>query len=101
MERYGRTNIKSIKVLNEHIKLEVLNEYSKETYIDYVEIPKSYMTDKTLPVVIEQLISNDLKNVGYRYIEFAKIAKEPFKTIPKTQIVGTMKLILNEITCKQ
>lgn len=100
MEQYGRTNIKSINVLNEYIKLEVIHPSSTETYIDYVEIPREYVTDKTLPVLIEQFISNDLKNVGYRYIEFAEKVVEPFKTIPKTQIIGTMKLILNEISRK-
>lgn len=100
MELYGRTNIKSIEVLHECIKVEVLNEREKETFIDYVEIPKVYINDKTLPVIIEQIISNDLKNVGYRYTEFAEKVGESFKTIPKTQVLGTMQLILNEITCK-
>lgn len=94
----GRTNIKSIEVLDRYIKIDVLNESKSSEFIDCVEIPNEYITDKTLPVIIEQFISNDLKNVGYTYTEFAERNKEPFQTLPKTQIVGTMKLILNEIS---
>lgn len=98
MEFDGVTNIKTIRALKEYIKIELVNPSKAELFIDCVEIPNIFITNETLPVIIEQMLSNDLKNVGYRYIEHVKKEVNNFKTMPKTQIAGTMKLILNEIS---
>lgn len=94
----GVTNIKTIRTLEGYIKIELVNLSKSESFIDCVEIPNIFITNETLPVIIEQMLSNDLKNVGYRYTEHVKKEVNNFKTMPQTQIVGTMKLILNEIS---
>lgn len=99
----GDTNIKSMKEEQNEIAIELiqedrhLNEEDVEYRIDLVKIPKSYISRETFNTILEQLVTNDLKHVGYEYLEHKQKQKEPFKTMYKTQVRGTLNIFSHEL----
>jgi hypothetical protein len=99
----GDTNIKSMKEEQNEIAIELiqedrnLNEEDVEYRIDLVKIPKSYISRETFNTILDQLLTNDLKYVGYEYSEEMQKQSKPFKTMYKTQVRGTLNILLHEL----
>lgn len=100
----GKTNVKTIRVNKELLIIELIHEDCSERnqqeavyYLDVVKVPRIYINEDTFGVMYEQLITNDMKNVGYDYNEnFCEVQEETFKTMNPLQIKGTLELLIKE-----
>lgn len=98
----GDTNIKTMREEQNNIAIELIQEdrhlNQENSYrIDLVKIPKSYINAETFHTVLDQLLTNDLKYVGYEYSEEMQKQSKPFKTMYKTQVRGTLNILLHEL----
>lgn len=104
MEKYmlnRKTNIISMKSYDNGLLVNVIheNENSIQIYqIDTVSIDLKHLKKENSEIIIDQLISNDLKNVGYRYCENTCDINEieHKKTMYSLQVRGTIELLINE-----
>lgn len=99
----GDTNIKTMQLGQHELAIELiqtnsdLNDYENKYRIDLVKIPKAYINTETYHAILEQLLTNDLKHVGYEYVEQKQKQTKPFKTMYKTQVRGTLNILLHEL----
>lgn len=98
----GDTNIKTMREEQNNIAIELIQEdrhlNQENSYrIDLVKIPKSYINTETFHTVLDQLLTNDLKHVGYEYLEQKQRQSKSFKTMYKTQVRGTLNIFLHEL----
>lgn len=99
----GDTNIKTMQLGQKDLIIELIQEYSSfkqddgNYCIDLVKIPKAYINAETYHAILEQFLTNDLKHVGYEYIEQKQEQNKAFKTMYKTQVRGTLNLLLHEL----
>ncbi|MFW3619496.1 hypothetical protein [Staphylococcus caprae] len=95
----GDSNIYQMQMTKDALVVEIVNlkesdESLDKYYIDKVRIPLEFLNASHYHVVLEQLQTNDLKHVGYRYEENAYKLTEPFKTMYHTQVKGTMNIFI-------
>lgn len=99
----GDTNVLSMTLKKDYLQVELIelneiDEIEADCYLDVVRIPNAYINKGTYQTLLEQLISNDLKNVGYEYSEHVSPYHcKTVKTMFKTQIRGSLNLLLNEL----
>ena len=99
----GDTNVLSMTLYKDYLQVELIElkdlaEMEADCYLDIVCIPSLYINKGTYPSLLEQLITNDLKNVGYEYNEHVSPYHcNTVKTMYKTQIRGSLNLLVNEL----
>ena len=95
----GDTNIYNMDTTENELIVEIVSlknaDESLDNYhIDTVKIPINYIDSSHHHVLLEQLQTNDLKHVGYSYESNSYQLNEPFKTMYRTQVKGTLNIFI-------
>lgn len=85
----------NVKLLHEPMN-DVLNNEADIYHVDMVKIPITFIKPETKSVLYEQLITNDLKHVGYDYQACTEALTTQPHTMYHTQVKGTLSIILKE-----
>lgn len=101
----GNTQIITMDLMDHTLNVELLHEPMNDVlnneadiyHVDMVKIPITFIKPETKSVLYEQLITNDLKHVGYDYQACTEALTTQPHTMYHTQVKGTLSIILKEL----